>query len=204
MTIFRTLFGPSKEEIWRQFAVEIGASIVPGGFWEGDKIEATHGPWSVVLDTYTVSTGKAVITYTRMRALFVTPDGFHFTVYRWGFFSEVGKWFGMQDVTVGYENFDRDFVIKGNDEEKLRRLFSSEKIRKLIAAQPDIHFSIADYDSNVWAKKFPAGVDELRFQAVGVIKDIERLKLLYELFAETLDELCRMGSSSTQAPPVTL
>jgi hypothetical protein len=111
---------------------------------------------------------------------------------------------GVGNLTVGYENFDRDFVIKGNDEQKLRRLFSSEKIRKLIAAQPDIHFSVADYDSNVWARMFPAGVDELRFLTAGVIKDIERLKLLYELFAETLDELCRMGSSSPQAPPAAL
>lgn len=203
MTFLRAFFGPSKEEIWRQFAAEIGATVVPGGFWQGDKIEATHGSWTVVLDTYAVSTGKATVVYTRMRVPYVTQDGFHFTVYRQGFFSEVGKWFGMQDVTVGYEDFDRDFVIKGNDEEGLRRLFSSQRIRELIAAQPDIHFSVEDDDGG-WSKMFPAGVDELRFQVGGVIKDLERLKLLYELFAETLDELCRIGSASTQTPPVTL
>lgn len=203
MTFLRTLFGPSKEEIWRQFAAETGASFVPGGFWKGDKIEATHGPWTVALDTFAVSTGKATVVYTRMRAPYVTPDGFHFTVYRKGLFSEVGKWFGMQDVTVGFEDFDREFVIKGNDEEKLRRLFSSQKIRELIAAQPDIHFSVEDDDGG-WTKMFPAGVDELRFQVAGVIKDLERVKLLYELFAETLDELCRMGSASAQAPPAAL
>jgi hypothetical protein len=56
----------------------------------------------------------------------------------------------------------------------------------------------------VWRSRFPDGVDELYFQVVGVIKDVERLKLLYELFSETLDELCRMGSASQQAPPVKL
>jgi len=35
---------------------------------------------------------------------------------------------------------------------------------------------------------------------VGVIKDVERLKLLYELFSETLDELCRIGSARQTAP----
>jgi hypothetical protein len=49
---------------------------------------------------------------------------------------------------------------------------------------------------------FPAGVDELKFQVAGVIKDLDRLKLLYELFAETLDELCRMGSALDKTPPV--
>lgn len=204
MTFFRKLFGPSKEEIWRQFAAQTGSDYVSGGFWKGDRIEATHDCWTIVLDTYTVSTGKTSTTYTRMRAPYSTADGFHFTIYREGIFSEIGKWFGMQDVTVGYEDFDRDFIIKGNDEEKLRQLFSNQRIRDLIAAQPEIHFSVQDDDGNVWTKMFPAGVDELRFQVVGVIKDLERLKLLYELFAETLDELCRMGSASLQKPPITI
>jgi hypothetical protein len=96
-----------------KFAAEIGARVVPGGFWEGEKIEATHGPWTVVLDTYTVSTGKAAASYARMRALFVTPDGFHFTVYRWGFFSEVGKWFGMQGVLGPELNNCRNTTLVG-------------------------------------------------------------------------------------------
>ena len=44
-------------------------------------------------------------------------------------FSSIGKWLGMQDVTVGYPQFDEDFIIKGNDEPKLRRFFGNEKIR---------------------------------------------------------------------------
>ncbi|HTS17459.1 MAG TPA: hypothetical protein VMP11_07795 [Verrucomicrobiae bacterium] len=38
----------------------------------------------------------------------------------------------------------------------------------------------------------------------GVIKDVERLKRLYDLFAETLDELCRTGSASARDPGVKL
>lgn len=139
-----------------------------------------------------------------MRAPYLTADGFHFTVYREGIFSEIGKWFGMQDVTVGYEDVDRDFIIKGNDEARLCQLFSNQKIRDLIAAQPEIHFSVEDDDGNIWTKMFPAGVDELKFQVAGVINDLDRLKLLYELFAETLDELCRMGSAVDKTPPVEL
>jgi hypothetical protein len=47
-------------------------------------------------------------------------------------------------------------------------------------------------------------VDELYFQVVGVIKDVEQLKLLYALFAETLDQLCRIGSANESAPNVSL
>jgi hypothetical protein len=39
---------------------------------------------------------------------------------------------------------------------------------------------------------------------VGVIKDVDRLKRLYDLFSETLDELCRMGSANEKNPGVKL
>ncbi|HLX96110.1 MAG TPA: DUF3137 domain-containing protein [Verrucomicrobiae bacterium] len=205
MSFLQKLFGPSRDEIWKQFAAAVGGSFNEGGFWNGSKVEATHDQWVVTLDTYTVSTGKTSVTYTRMRAPYVNPDGFHFNVYRQGFFSNLGKKLGMQDVTVGYPQFDDDFIIKGNDEWKLRRLFANEKIRDLIAAQPDIHFSVRDDEEKFrGGRNLPSGVDELYFQVVGVIKDVDRLKRLYDLFSETLDELCCMGSANKDEPGVKL
>lgn len=203
MAFLREIFGPSKSEVWQQLCAEIGAQYVNGGFWKGDKIQARHGPWMVTLDTYIVSTGKTSTTYTRMRAPFVDPEGFRFTVYRKGIFSEIGKWFGMQDIDIGDEAFDRDFILKTNQETKLVELFSNSEIRNLISQQPQIYFSVKD-DEGFFGPSFPQGVDELYFQVVGVIKDVDRLKLLYELFAETLDQLCKIGSATTDAPDVSL
>ena len=203
MESLRKLFGPSRHEIWQQLSNEIGAHFVDGGFWKGDKVEVAHGPWTITLDKYVVSNGKSSVTYTRMRALYVNPDGFRFTVYRKGLFSDMGKWFGMQDLVIGDEEFDRDFILKSNSEVKLRQLLSQPRIRELIARQPDIHFE-ARHDEGFLAQSFPEGVDELCFQVVGVIKDIERLKLLYELFSETLDQLCRIGSAYQTEPNVSL
>lgn len=42
--------------------------------------------------------------------------------------------------------------------------------------------------------------DTLEFHVPGIITDIERLKLLFDLFAETLDALCRIGSAYEGAP----
>jgi hypothetical protein len=205
MSLLRKWFGPSKQEIWKQLCAATNASYVAGDFWKGDKVEARHGEWTVTLDTYTVSTGKSSVTYTRMRAPYMNPDGFAFTIYRKGFFSDLGKRLGMQDVDVGYREFDEAFIIKGNDENKLRELFSNRRIRELVAAQPNIRFSVVDDERKFWGKKgFPADVDELHFQVVGVIKDVERLKLLFELFSVTLDELCRMGSAYDSDPQVRL
>ncbi len=193
------MFGPSKEEIWRQLCAATGADYVQGGFWKGDKVEASHGEWTLTLDNYVVSTGKVTMVFTRLRAPYINPDRFRFTIYRRGLFSDIAKWLGMQDVVVGHEDFDRDFIIKGTDEGKLRALFANPRLRELIAAQPEIHFTVKDRVTAAAGSGFPEDADELHFHVHGVIKDIERLKLLFELFAETLDQLCRIGSADAEA-----
>lgn len=194
MGMLREIFGPSKAEVWEQLCREIGGKFINGGFWKGSRVEVKHKEWLITLDTYTVSTGKSSTTYTRMRAPYNNPDGFRFKIYRKGIFSGIGKALGMQDIEVGYEQFDEDFIIQGNDEYKLKQLFAADKIRDLIDAQPQILLQVKD-DEGFFGASFPDGVDELYFQVVGVIKDVERLKLLYELFSEVLNQLCLMGSA---------
>ena len=203
MGVLHRVFGPSRKTIWTQLSTEIGAQYKDGGFWKGDKVQATHGAWTVTLDTYAVSTGKVTVVYTRMRAPYVNPSGFRFKVYRTGVLSPVGKWFGMQDIEVHDEPFDREFIIKGTDENRVRELFANPKVRELVALQKDIQFEVKD-DEGWFGPSFPEGVDELSFVVVGVIKDVDRLKLLYELFAETLEQLCRIGAAYEQAPDVAL
>ena len=199
MNTLRKLFGPSKRELWRQLCTETGADYVQGGFWKGDKVQVTHGEWTITLDTHVVSTGKTTIVFTRLRAPYVNPDHFQFTIYRRGLFSGIAKWLGMQDIEVGHPDFDRDFVIKGTNESNLRALFDNARLRELVAAQPQIHLTVKDNEGPFGAD-FPADTDELCFHVLGIIKDVERLKLLFELFAETLDQLCHIGSAYEKAP----
>ncbi len=203
MSLLRNIFGPSQEEIWSQFANEIGADFVNEGIWKAKKVVARFENWVVTLDTYTQSSGKTSTTYTRIRAPYVNKDGFNFKIYKSGWFSDIGKTFGMQDVEIGYPEFDEKFIIKGNDESKLRELFSSDKIRELISSQENIYLEVKD-DEGWFGTDFPEGVDELYFQTMGVIKDIERLKSLYMLFALILNKLCIMGSAYEEGPEITL
>ena len=203
MNKLRKWFGQSKEEMWRQLSSETGADYVKGGFWKGAKVQASHGQWIITLDTYAVSTGKSTMVFTRLRAPYVNPDQFRFKIYRRGFFSDIGKRLGMQDIEVGYPDFDRDFIIKGTDEGKLRALFDNPRVRELIIAQPQIHFMVKDNEGS-FGPNFPDDTDELCFHVSGIIKDVERLKLLFELFAETLDQLCHIGSAYEETPKVQL
>jgi hypothetical protein len=203
MRALRKLFGSSRNEIWQQLSGELNAQYVPGSFWKGDRVQAEHGEWTIVLDKYVVSTGKVTVVYTRFRAPYVNPDGFRFTVYRRNLFADIAKRFGMQDVEIGNRDFDEAFIIKGTNEAKLRRLFQNAKIRDLVNAQRDVHFSVRD-DEGWLGTRFPENTDQLYFTVHGVIKDVDRLKQLFDLFAETLDELCRIGSAYEKDPGVRL
>src|SRR3954451_11430267 len=170
-------FGPSKDEAWRRLGEEAGAEFIEGGFWKGSKVQAHVGPWTVTLDTHTVHTGHAHFTYTRMRAPYVNPEGFRFTAYRKGLFSELGKLLGMQDVEVGDPEIDEAFIVKGSDEYKVRELFADPEVRALAGVrelrslplgQPSIRLTVKDGEG--WfGPSFPEDVDELHFQVVGVI-----------------------------------
>jgi len=199
--LLRQVFGPSKEDIWSQLSYEIGAEYEESGLFKTGKVILSHREWEITLDTYAVHTGKSTIVYTRMRAPYVNHDGFRFNIYRRNIFSGIGKIFGMKDIEVGDAFFDDQFIIQGEPEHLVRSLLTNGMIRQLIQNQKDIHFQVKD-DEGWFKSKFPEGVDELYFEVVGVIKDGERLKNLFDLFSLVLDELCRLGSAYETDPNV--
>lgn len=203
MGFLKKVFGSNRDEIWRQLSDEIGGEFVEGSFTKSSRVKVQIKEWVVTLDTFTVSTGNSSTTYTRMRAPYVNPDQFRFTIYRRSVFSNLGKLLGMQDVCIGEAAFDDAFIIKANDEAKVRKLFQIAKLREMVASQPRIHLTVKD-DEGWFGAEFPEGVDELCFQVGGVLKDIEQLKSLYLLFALTLSSLCHLGSAYEDDPNVEL
>lgn len=186
MGYFKSLFGPCQDEVWSALRAQIGAQ----------KLQAQAGDWPVTLDEYMVMTmaGKVhhAIPYTRLRAPFPNSGGFRFTIHRASIFSSLGKLLGMQDIEVGYPEFDNDFVIKSNDEEKVKTLCRSDRLRDLVTAQPSFQLTIED-DDGWFGARYPADIDVLVFNVAESIRDVERLKGLYDVFGETLHRLSEMG-----------
>ena len=195
----RGFFGPRQADVWQQLAREIDGTYVERTFLKRDKVVARAKDWTVTLDLHVVQTGKSHHSYTRLRAPYVNRDGFRFTVYRKSIFSGLGKRLGMQDVEVGVPGFDDGFIVQGTDESRLRTLFANPDLPARLAVQPWIRLEVKD-DDGWFGRDFPEGVDELVLTVNGVVKDIERLKTLYDLFAATLDRLCEMGSAYERGP----
>jgi hypothetical protein len=196
-------FGPSRTEVWRKLSAQLGGAYTPKTWLRSDRIDVQHEHWIVTLDTYTVHANNTHVPYTRLRAPFRDREGFRCKVSRTGVFSFLGKWLGLQDVQVGDEAFDRAFVVKANDERKVQALLASAELRRLLAAQKAITLSVEDHEG--WfGPKFPADCDELRAVVRGHVKDLERLRQLFALFAIALDQLCAIGAAYADAPSLKL
>lgn len=178
-----------RNQVWEQFAQEIGGDFIKS-FWGRDKVVARMKEGTLTLDSYWVGSEHGGRTYTRMTASYGNPEGFGFTLYRRGLLSGLGKLLGMQDIEIGDPEFDRDFIIKGDDATKIRALLAHSRIRPLIQAQPAILFQAKH--------RFFGATNELYFEAPEEILDLERLKSLYELFVETLQHLSPRSSTGQE------
>ena len=138
-----------------------------------------------------------------MRAPFVNKDGLYFQIFREGFFSSIRKFFGMQDIEIGDPFFDKQFVIKGNNPEKIKLLLANDRIKELCQTQPRIHLRIKD-DEGRFGSDFPEGVDELCFECIGVMKETTLLRALFGLFCLILQRLVQIDSAYEDDPQVTL
>ena len=173
--IWAVIARQKRDAAWAQLASEIGAEFIKGGFMRASKVQARIKDWTVTLDIHSVPSGDSSDTYTQIRAPFENKDGYQFTVARKGLVSKLDKALGAKDIETGDAEFDKDFYIRGKDESKVRAVFANLRIRQLIEGQESIRLGIKN--------------NELLFETQGVIKDVERLKSLFELFREMLNQM---------------
>jgi hypothetical protein len=69
--------------------------------------------------------------------------------------------------------------------------------------EPDIELTVRD-DEGWFGVQFPEHVDELYCAFLGVITDRARLRTLFEIFTETLDQLLRIDAAADENPGVHL
>ena len=136
-----------------------------------------------------------------MRSPFSNKENFYFNLYRENIFSNVRKFFGLQDIIIGDNYFDKKFIIQSNDKEKIKKILNNIKLKELIQSQPKISFKIKD-DEGWFGKYFPQGTDELYFECTGVIKDKIQIINLFKLFSLCLEILVEMELAYKEKPKV--
>ncbi len=100
---------------------------------------------------------------------------FSFHVQREGMLMEIGKWLGMQDVEIGYQEFDEKVRIKTNNADRIKKVFQNPEVRKVIQG-------LESYDLSLEPKEDKALTHILQWQLEEAILDPEQLGQLYSAF----------------------
>ena len=192
MDFLKRFFKSREDNPWRQFSREIGADYIESWFLGRDKVVATVKNRIIIFE-HDIYFGGDHIGNNRVFAHYVSKDGFQFNIYHKGVFSKLCKLLGMRvNIKVGYPEFERNFIVKSNDEFKVRALLANSIIRQLIIQ------SLSAVDSFSLNRQ---GLT-LSFRSMG-FESVARLRSFYELFEETLNCLSDMDSThETDMPSV--
>ena len=110
----------------------------------------------------------------------LSATSFRFAIHPQDFLYEIGKLFGVQDVAIGYPEFDKNVIVKTNDEFKVKQLFADNKIREIFQSLSGYSLSITeDEDDRV--------ILELNIQRG--ITDAAELLPIYSAFYQILSSI---------------
>lgn len=179
--------------IWKQFATEIDGTFKEGYSWKSDSTTFEYKNWKIIFDNYTLWSGKYSAEMTRVIAPITLKENFRFEIYNESFVRKIEKVFGAQDIVIGYEDFDKTFIVKSNNEFKIKTLLRNKELRNLVKIQKEVNIQILN-EKGIWEEKLPENEFELSYFISGEIKNIETLKSLLNLFKIMLDELYEMNS----------
>jgi hypothetical protein len=197
-------------DVWRQVAKDIGGSFEEAAR-SRPSIRRRAGAWDIVMQQgiLTDQAGKKLNDATYLTALIVNSAGLEFTIYREGVGEVLAKLFGLQDIRVGDEKFDRMFICKGNDEKRLCEVFSDARLKSLMLATPDLVLTLSclrpDRLDTVlrglmhqflpdMASDMEASIREkLQSYCEGILNDAGAIKRMFEIFELLLPRLAQLG-----------
>ncbi len=196
------LFGKSKKEAWTEFAESMGAEAIDEGWAKGGiKVRLAYKSWEVVMDTYTVSTGKSSTTYTRVRAVFVLGMEFDFKIFRTSVLTKIANFFGKQSALTGDAAFDEIFTVRSSQENVVQSIFENETLKQMFLALKRVNFFV----KKAKGKKETKHVDnerEVHYYMTGVIKDGEILALIFGIIINLLDEFEKHEIAKSDKPQI--
>ena len=187
----------SNSDVLREFAKEMNGQFIERIYWHSAKVNLVHKSWNIIFDNYTehITSGNNNFEqrYTRIVAPFITSDNFTFEIYRKTLFSSIAIIFGSQDYEIENKEFDKSFVIKTNNEFKMKSFLNNKLLRAKIQNLDKVNLQISDR-KGIWEEKLPENQLELSYFVQGQIDNIEMFTKLHSLFVEMIDQLLEINS----------
>lgn len=148
-----TIKGNSVEEIWQELDDQVNNSSDP---FDIDLLIELEGRTIEIMVEIDLGGGfESGYEFTVIKSQLNSNPDFRFAIHQEHFIDEIGKFFGMQDVVLGYKEFDEKFIVKTDDKAKTRKLFSSADIRQFLNKQEDFTFGVTAHHIGSEQNKSP-------------------------------------------------
>src|SRR5476651_2726315 len=114
--------GTTEDQVWEQIKTDLAKE---GNEFDYDVVIDYQGR-KIALDIDVDLGGGFESGYATTSFTAELPDhnDFKFALHEEHFMDELGKFFGMQDIKVGYPELDDHLVIKTNDQTKVKAIFT--------------------------------------------------------------------------------
>jgi hypothetical protein len=180
------------KSVWMDLAEEMKGEFTEGTYVTSAKLPLSTKPWTVHMKMHTHPIGKSIAETTVLAVPYTPLHEFKMTVHNSTPIEEVGKVFGLQDVVIGHEAFDKEFIVQGNNVQLLRELFADAQLRDMMLAQKSVNFSIVDHQHKLFGITPPRGVNVLTFAEKGAINSFDRFTTLFDLITAKIERLVHL------------
>ncbi|MCY7422522.1 MAG: hypothetical protein LH478_12360, partial [Chitinophagaceae bacterium] len=130
-TELRVIKGETEDEIWQQVRSDFEGEDLLG---YNALLEGANHIVELDIDIDLGGGFEGGYEITRFISKLPVADDFKFALHKEDFLDEIGKFFGMQDIKLGYVDFDKHVIVKTNDEARIKELFSDEQLRLFVQA----------------------------------------------------------------------
>ncbi|WP_256012586.1 hypothetical protein [Desertivirga xinjiangensis] len=178
--------GETEDEIWRKISDDLGQNE-PLDYQV--YIESQGRQISLNIDIDLGGGFEGGYAVTSFSSLLHKNDDFRFAIHREDFIDEIGKFFGMQDVLIGYPEFDNKMIIKTNDEARVKFIFSDPGSRQVFQSLENFSFGVAHH--HVADSEFKEPFLELIIE--DGITEVAALRQIYNAFTEVLTKMDPLG-----------
>ena len=184
------------KSVWMELAEEVKGEFIDSTT-APVKVRLPMAPWTVTMEMHESKTKKQ----TRILLPFRYKTDFAFAIHNRNWVEDAQKAFGLQDIIVGFADFDRDFIIQGSEERTVKTLFANETLRDQITLQREVRLALyRDKNALKQLGKIPPGVHVLAFEEDHAINSFDRLISLLEMIRTTMAQLCELGIATQQDP----
>ncbi|MDX1811810.1 MAG: hypothetical protein R3240_07685 [Gammaproteobacteria bacterium] len=182
MAPIKQISGSTTNDIWQQVTADLSGQDI---FEYNVSLVQNGREVELVIDIDPGGGFESGYQYTSFKAPVASEHDFRFALHHQGLIDTAGKFFGMEDVVIGYPEFDEALIIKTDDRERTHRIFSDVQVRETF--QSLRLFTLHLTHHHIAGQKGKKAFLELTIEE-GVV-DPAVLRNLYDAFYKVLSEV---------------